>query len=217
MKSWSPRPLVLGIAPTSVVKDWVIGYSYVMRKCEDGCTCGRHRVSDERRAKLSAKASLRRLTDGQKQALKCEPDCLCGKHELKNSGQFRPGSAGFTGAHTEETKAKLARYTGERASSFKHGWAGTPTYNTWSSMHSRCKDPRNASYGRYGGRGITVCDHWSNFENFLADMGKRPEGLTLDRIDGDGNYEPGNCRWATLKEQAANRRDGWIRRRASQE
>jgi hypothetical protein len=85
-------------------------------------------------------------------------------------------------------------------------------------MKSRCLDPRNASYKRYGARGITFCEQWESFEAFLRDMGKRPEGMTLDRIDGDGNYEPDNCRWATLKEQNANRKDqgGWAARRAKQ-
>jgi hypothetical protein len=77
-------------------------------------------------------------------------------------------------------------------------------------MRSRCRDAGNASYGRYGGRGITVCDRWQEFENFLADMGERPEGKTLDRIDGDGHYEPANCRWATKREQETNKANPWL-------
>jgi hypothetical protein len=81
-----------------------------------------------------------------------------------------------------------------------------PTYDTWRGMMDRCTNPNHAKYEYYGGRGVTVCERWRDFNNFYADMGQRPDGRTLDRIDGDRNYEPGNCRWATKAEQLANRR-----------
>lgn len=88
----------------------------------------------------------------------------------------------------------------------KAGRRISKTYSTWANMLTRCRNPKATHYRYYGGRGVTVCERWLVFANFLEDMGERPEGLTLDRRDPYGNYEPDNCRWATWTEQRANRR-----------
>jgi hypothetical protein len=96
----------------------------------------------------------------------------------------------------------------------KHGHAlpgqHTKTYKRWTSMKHRCFNPNDANYKHYGGRGITVCERWLDFRNFLADMGEAPEGMWIDRIDNDKGYEPGNCKWVTPKEQLRNRRNNYM-------
>jgi hypothetical protein len=82
----------------------------------------------------------------------------------------------------------------------------TPGYHSWSNMKRRCQDPNHANYYNYGERGITVCERWDDLANFLDDLGEQPPGMSLDRIDPDGNYEPKNCRWATEWQQLINRR-----------
>lgn len=89
--------------------------------------------------------------------------------------------------------------------------AHSPAFKSWRAMMRRCQDEKFIVFENYGGRGIKVCERWQSFENFLADMGERPDACSIDRIDPDGDYEPGNCRWATRFEQNRNQRPRKLR------
>lgn len=92
----------------------------------------------------------------------------------------------------------------------RHGLSATGIYSVWIAMKKRCENQHNLDYPYYGGRGIKICERWKEFTSFLDDMGPRPEGMTLDRIDPEGDYTPENCRWATRKEQSINKRNNVI-------
>jgi hypothetical protein len=129
---------------------------------------------------------------------RCTCICDCGQRTIVDSGNLTSGNTRSCGClRHEHPGAKPKHGHGHR----------TPTYSSWQSMLDRCTNPNHVYFRLYGGRGITVCDRWRSFENFLADMGLRPEGRSLDRVDPDGIYEPTNCRWATAVEQRRNRRD----------
>lgn len=96
------------------------------------------------------------------------------------------------------------------AANVTHGLSRSRVFKIWAGMKARCYSKRSISYPNYGGRGIVVCERWMKFENFFSDMGHPPHGMQLDRINNDGNYEPSNCRWATVRENSVNRRSSQL-------
>jgi hypothetical protein len=127
--------------------------------------------------------------------------CECGNDRVYGSWLLRQGKVKSCGCKRGELTRQLKT---------KHGCAVdgsvTTEYRIWLGMHNRCNNPHTSKFKHYGGRGIRVCEQWKDFSVFLRDMGPRPEGMSIDRIDVDGHYEPSNCRWATAKTQAQNKR-----------
>jgi ribosomal protein S27E len=140
---------------------------------------------------------------GKANAARWKCRCDCGSEAVVYSQSLRNGTS-------TRCLTCAGRATSERRTTHGEAKVESPTYLSWKAMKNRCQCKTSPDYPSYGGRGIRVCGRWNEFENFLEDMGSRPPGTSLDRLDGADDYYPENCRWATPMEQANNRRNNRI-------
>ncbi len=152
----------------------------------------RKEVVGKRFGRLIVKSGFQ---DGKRYRLNCI--CDCGKETSPRMDSVLSGLCISCGCMVNAFNRNGATIDGKKQ---------TAEYRTWVKMRSRCNDPNDKAYHRYGGRGIKVCDRWSKFVNFISDMGERPDGHSIERINNDQGYSPENCKWATHIEQSRNKR-----------
>ncbi len=147
---------------------------------------------------------LRRVTSDYYGRRRWACRCVCGNMAFPTACALNSGRTRSCGCLMLESVSR----NGSRRATHGHmrTLAPSPTYISWQAMRNRCRNRRYHQFGLYGGRGITICHQWDSFQQFLSDMGERPLGKSLDRIDNDSGYYPGNCRWATPLQQTLNRR-----------
>lgn len=158
------------------------------------CGCLSHEMEDLSSRKFGRLTPLSPVRVNDRMGWKCR--CDCGTVIEVVTESLNSGNSKSCGCLSRDLSVERSTI---------HGMSGSPTWSSWKAMIARCTNPNSKGYPHYGGRGITVCTSWlSSFENFYSDMGDRPEGMSIDRRDNDGNYDPSNCRWASSTTQNRN-------------